>query len=515
MEALKEFFTTKRIIAYGLMVAAFIVVALFAPHEQMRFGEYQELISSNDGALPEGMTTFYGAWTLLLPALMFAFCILTHGFLESFIWATALVVFMRFRLDFFPAMAEMQIGAIMDYDNCRMILMYLLIGSVLAAVSKGGGAKAFADIVRKKAKSSKLALVIIWVMDCCISIDDELSAFTTGTAITPLDDSYGVPREKSAVMVRLTAVAPANLWPLGAWVVFVAVLLEQCGFAKSGQGVVEYMKCVPYMFFPIIALVVAILYALGVIPDIGPVKRAVQRVKDGGPIAPEVKMSKDAAGDATVENIEIFTHIPPRLINFILPVAVLVGVSIAYGFNIMVGIIACLAFTFVLFVVQGVCSPVEYIEDVFLGGMHDMLMLTTLFAVGVNFTCQLGDMGFAKYVISVTSSFLSPKLFPFIVFAVFSITEFLCSFNWTLYMMALPIIVPMCSLIGANPYISIAALICSGIWGSMGCMYSDGAMVAAAATHCDVYEASSSALPYMIICEALSAVLFLVVGFVC
>lgn len=513
METLKEFFTPKRIIAYGLMILAFVAVALFAPHEQVGIGEYQELIELNDGALPEELSTFYGAWTLAIPALMFVFCILTHGFLEAFIWSTALVTFMRFRLDFLPAMVETQLGAMMDYDNIRMIVLYLLIGSVLAAISKGGGARAFAEIVRKKAKSSKLALVIMWIMDVFLSIDDELSAFTTGTAITPLNDGYGIPREKSAVMIRLTAVAPANLWQLGAWVVFVAVLLEQSGFAASGQGVVEYMKCVPFMFFPIIALILALLYALGIVPDIGPVKRAVKRVKEGGPIAP-VASDGSTKNDASVSSTEIFTHVKPRLINFILPVVVLVGVSFLYDFDIMVGIIACLVFTFILFVAQGVCTPSEFIEDVFLGGMHDMLMLTALFAIGVNFCTQLGEMGFAEYIISITASFLSPKMFPFIVFVVFSITEFLCSFNWTLYMMALPIIIPMCGIIGANPYIAVAALICAGIWGSMGCMYSDGALVAAAATDCDAYEASSAALPYMLICEVLSAILFLVAGFI-
>ena len=41
-----------------------------------------------------------------------------------------------------------------------------------------------------------------------------------------------------------------------------------------------------------------------------------------------------------------------------------------------------------------------------------------------------------------------------------------------------------------------------------------GALVAAAATDCDAYEASSAALPYMLICEVLSAILFLVAGFI-
>ena len=48
METLKEFFTPKRIIAYGLMILAFVAVALFAPHEQVGIGESQELIELND-----------------------------------------------------------------------------------------------------------------------------------------------------------------------------------------------------------------------------------------------------------------------------------------------------------------------------------------------------------------------------------------------------------------------------------------------------------------------------------
>lgn len=519
MENLKKFFTKQRIAAYGLMILAFIAVALFAPQEKVGYYEYTEIAEEVDWdageEMPAELQVEYGAWTLLIPALMFAFCLLTKGFLEAFIWATFLTVFMRFRWDIIPAMAEEQIGAMLDYDNMRMILLYLLIGSVLAAIAKAGGAKAFADWVKARAKSSKLAMVIMWLMDVVLSIDDELSAFTTGTAITPLNDSYGVPREKSALMVRLTAVAPANLWPLGAWVVFVSALLEQSGFAASGQGVAVYMQMIPYMFFPILILIVALLYGLGVIPDIGKMKRAVQRVKDGGPLAPVGDASKKSeSDDASIGTTDTFEGAKPRMINFFLPVIVLVGVSALYGFDIIVGIFACLVFCFFLFVAQGICNPSQFVNEVILGGMHDMLMLTTLFAVSINMVAQLDAMGFADYVISITAGLVTPKLLPFIVFTVFALTEFLVSFNWTLYMMALPIVIPLSEAVGSNTLMVVAALICSGIWGSQGCMYSDGALVAAAATDCDVYEASTAALPYTVPVCILTSILFLVAGLV-
>lgn len=510
MDNYKKFFTPQRIAAYVLLIVTFLAIIFIAPSEKLAYYDLAEVIEEF-GEIPEMYFVEYGIWNLIIIVVMFVFCVLTHSILEGFIWATSLTIFMRFRGDFIPAFMNEQINAVIDWDNARMLLLYILMGSVLAAFSKAGGGAAVANFVKSKAKSSKLALILMIVLDICLSIDDELSAFTTGAAITPINDSYKVPREKSALMIRFSAVAPANLWQLGAWVVFVAVLLEQCGFAESGDGINAYMQCVPFMFFPIIALIMALLVALGIMPNIGKMKDAYKRVEEGGPIAPE----GSAANDAAVSGNDFFSGVKkPNAINFFLPLAVLLGVSLMYEFDVLAGIFATILFCFIFFVAEGICTPQEYIDEVFMGGMHNMLMLTVLFGISVCFCAQLDAMGFADYVIGLTQNLISPKLLPFIVFVVFSITEFLCSFNWTLYMMALPIVVPLSQAIGANTVIVIAALICAGNWGSMGCLYSDGALVAAAATDTDVYEASTAALPYMLICCGLSAVAFLVCGFI-
>lgn len=507
----------KRAAAYFMMIAVFIIVGLFAPREKLGYFEYQEVAETIDfdggETMPAETIVDFGAWTLLVPVVMFAFVLLTKGFLEAFIWASFLTVFMRFRMDTVAAFTEEQISAICDYDNARMLLLYLGIGSVLAAVSKGGGAKAFANWAQKKAKSPKTSLVIMWLMDVVLSVDDELSAFTTGTAITPLADSYGIPREKSSFMIRASAVAPATLWPLGAWTVFVAVLLETSGFAESGKGVTEYMKCVPFMFFPIIVLIIGMLVALGVIPDFGKMKAAAQRVKDGGSVEPSAS-GKEMGDDADVGSDDITEGMPHRMVNFFIPVIVLVGGAWLAGLDIMVGIIASLVVTFFLFVFQGLCTPRQFVNDILIEGFKDMMMLTMLFGVSLVLVNQLDAMGFAPYIVGITSHILSPKILPFVVFVVFACTEFLVSFNWSLYMMALPIIIPLAAATGANPYLTIAALICAGIWGSQGCLYSDGALVAAAATKTDAYEASTASVQYMVIAVVLSAAAFLVAGFV-
>lgn len=507
----------KRLAAYALTIILFIVIAVFAPSEKVDYDTYQEVAESIDmeagEVMPEEYSVYYGPWTLVIPVFMFIFVMLTRSFLEAFLWADFLAVFMRFRTEIFYAYTEEQVAAFLNYDNARLIILYLTIGSILAAVARGGGAIAFANWVKSKAKSPKVSLVVMWLLDIVLSIDDELSAFTTGAAITPIADGYNIPREKSATIIRLSAVSAANIWPLGAWAIFVASLLEINSFAESGRGIIEFMKCVPFMFFPIIILIVGILLAIGVIPEVGVLKRASERVKNGGPIIPDAS-GLDMADKTDIETAGADDDTPKRMINFFFPIAaLLIGAAIS-GLDILVGIIISLVLTFILFVVQKIVTPAEYIGDILCGGMRDMVMLTALFATSLVLVNQLDIMGFAPYVVSITAELVSAKFLPLIIFIVFACTEFLVSFNWTLYMMALPIIIPLAEAVGANPYLCIAALVCSGIWGSQGCLYSDGALVAAAATGTDVYASSTASFPYAFASCILSAIGFLIAGLI-
>ena len=163
--------------------------------------------------------------------------------------------------------------------------------------------------------------------------------------------------------------------------------------------------------------------------------------------------------DADVGSDDITEGMPHRMVNFFIPVIVLVGGAWLAGLDIMVGIIASLVVTFFLFVFQGLCTPRQFINDILIEGFKDMMMLTMLFGVSLVLVNQLDAMGFAPYIVGITSHILSPKILPFVVFVVFACTEFLVSFNWSLYMMALPIIIPLAAATGANPYLTIAALI--------------------------------------------------------
>ena len=100
------------------------------------------------------------------------------------------------------------------------------------------------------------------------------------------------------------------------------------------------------------------------------------------------------------------------------------------------------------------------------------------------------------------------------VFVAFAFTEYLVTFNWTLYLIALPSVIGLAQAVGCNVYLAIAALVCAGVWGSNASFSSDNGVVVASACKIDLYEQNISQLVYLAISVVLSAAAFLVAGII-
>ena len=73
----------KRAAAYLMMIVVFIIVGIFAPREKLGYSEYKELAETVDfeagETMPAETVVSFGAWTLLVPVVMFVF---VHPFLR-------------------------------------------------------------------------------------------------------------------------------------------------------------------------------------------------------------------------------------------------------------------------------------------------------------------------------------------------------------------------------------------------------------------------------------------------
>ena len=165
------------------------------------------------------------------------------------------------------------------------------------------------------------------------------------------------------------------------------------------------------------------------------------------------------------------------------------------------------------FIAQGIFTLKEYVE-VMLDGFKDMIDLTILLIFGYMLGDVMSELGFAEFIAGVARHVSIAGLFPAIVFILFCITEYLCTLNWTLYVIALPILYQVAPQVGANLTLTVAAMISAGLFGSNTCPFSDGGIVVAKGCKMDLYDHSFSSMPYFILAAVITAVLYLAAGMI-
>lgn len=474
----------KRRVGYLMVVLCFILVGIFT----------------------RGGQESYGAWSVLPPVMLFVFAIMTRGVIEGFIWGGVIAAFMVERGGFFTGYMGGIQETLMDADNVYLLMIFLLIGIFIAFLKKSGAAAYFANWLGSKTDNPKILLLIDWVLGIVLSVDEFMAGFTVGTAMTPVNDERKIPREMTAYTIRSVNVNPACMNPLNAWAIFIATTLESIGFAAEGQGLSEYIHVIPFLFFNIITMLISLLVIMGIIPKLGGIKKAYERVEAGGPIGPEGGNIEELE-----ESIEVQKGV--NLLSFILPIVSLVAAAFYFDFDMVNGIMAAIIVEVVLYVIQGIVK-VSDIVPIALEGIMDLVELTTFLVVSMTMASFVSKIGFTEFVVGAISGFITPWALPVVVFIAFAFTEYLVTFNWTLYLIALPSVIGLAQAVGCNVYLAIAALVCAGVWGSNASFSSDNGVVVASACKIDLYEQNISQLMYLAISVVLSAAAFLVAGII-
>ena len=121
---------------------------------------------------------------------------------------------------------------------------------------------------------------------------------------------------------------------------------------------------------------------------------------------------------------------------------------------------------------------------------------------------------FTYFVITSATKVITPALLPLIVFIALAITEFITGTNWGMYIIALPIVIPLAQNLGADVTLAVSAVLSAGVFGSHICFYSDATVITSSATGCNNFDHAFTQAPYGLLAAAISAIFFLISGFV-
>ena len=377
-----------------------------------------------------------------------------------------------------------------------VIIVCGLMGSLITLLMRVGAASAFSRTLSSKAQNSTSALLYTWLLGLVVFIDDYLNALAVGSSMRKVTDKFKVSREMLAYVVDSTAAPICVLVPVSTWAVFYAGLFVDAGYAESGQGMALYISAIPYMVYPIAAMLLVPLVAVGIVPALGMMKSAEQRATEGSAPLPIDEGEEESLVD-TQDRVRIY--------HFVLPIVALLGFSIWYDLDVQIGVIMSVAITIILFGAQRLMAWTQMFDAV-IDGIKIMLPALTMVVMAFVFN-EVNDMlGLATYVIENVAPLMTPLMFPALTFLTIALISFATGSSWGVFAIAIPIILPLAESVGVSIPLAIGALVSASAFGSHACFYSDATVLAAQGSGCDVMDHALTQIPYALIAAAISCV---------
>jgi Na+/H+ antiporter NhaC len=442
---------------------------------------------------------YEGAIILLPTLVVFVLAIFSHRPIESLVTGSLVGMIMLHGWGFVGGFAETSLSVMMDEDVAWVILVCGFMGSLIGIFIRTGATASFTERMSRIVRSEKSALLATWGLGIVMFVDDYLNSLAVSSAMRSLTDKFRISREKLAYVVDSTAAPVSVIIPFSTWGVFFAGLIEANGIAPEKQGFDFYISAIPYMLYAWVAVLMVPVVIAGIIPSIGPMKKADARARDKGLMVPPDALHIEE----TNRSIQPREGIRPRMSMFLAPMALLVAATLYFDRDFLVGI----------YITLGVTAMVVLVTRML--GMHDLFntiidgfktMIEPLGVVVAAFILKdVNDaLGLATYVVTAMEPVLTPELLPAAVFVSMALVAFMTGSNWGVFVIILPIVTALAHNIGADITLVVGATLSASTFGSHACFYTDATVLTAHASGCTPFQHAITQIPYALIAAAIT-----------
>lgn len=448
-------------------------------------------------------------WLSLLPTLLvLGVAVYSRRPFEALLTGGLAGLVMLGGVDLISPFSERISSVMADETIVWVVLVCGLMGGLMALLEHSGCLTSFSEWLQGKIKSERQSLLTTVLIGLIVFIDDYLNCLAVSASVKKLTDYYKVSREKLAYIIDSTAAPMCVIVPVSTWAVFFAGLLEDNEIAEPGRGLMVYMSAIPFMAYAWIALILVFLVALGVIGNIGPMKAAEARAKAGQPIPPDFEGREIEAVEYEHKKMSVATG----MFNFAFPMVLLIISTVYYEIDLLRGVLLTLMATVALYYVQGFMAFERQMDAIFDGFK---VMLYPLSTVVAGFLLKdINDaLGMTEFVINSITPLMTKELLPALVFIVLAGVVFGTASSWGVFIIAIPIVVPIAQSVDANMALVIGALLSASSFGSHACFFSDSTVLAAQGAGCSPISHAFTQFPYAVIGGVLAILTFLVLGY--
>ena len=499
--------------------------------------------------------TGFGALSVAPPLLAIVLAVITRKAVLSLflgIWSGAVIVTSGLGI---VQTFEWIVAAVSDEFQTTILVFTLLLGSGVAMVWNLGGTAAVRDWALERLDSQRQAGLVAWGLGIVLFFDDYANTAIVGSAMKDVSDRLRISREKLSYIVDSTA-APVATLGISSWVAFQLSLIGE-GYEAAGvdaanrPGTFEvFVSSIPFNMYAILAIVM-VLVIVGSGRDYGEMLTAENRSWTSGKVTrDEAVPMQDVAGELGEPPAST-----PRLVNFFVPVAALVAVTVAtalwsgefspvgfgsdllagelgaaggrlwdaalnasYEVALMIGSFAMVASGFVLgrvYDIFGFGDATEYTID----GFGIMLTAASILVLAWGIGGAIDALGTGEYVANIAVGSVSPAFLPALVFVVAGVIAFSTGTSWGTMGIVTPIAIPIAWEIsggGAAGHTLVAAMVgvifSGAIFGDHSSPISDTTVLSATFTGADLIDHVRTQIYYAVTVAAVVVLLLVVWG---
>jgi Na+/H+ antiporter NhaC/CRP-like cAMP-binding protein len=406
---------------------------------------------------PQPGTPLHPLWMASPVVFLVAYIVITRRVLESIVLATLYVSILAAKLGFIESFSGYITSSLSETTD--LILMVVLMGSLSRLFTASGSINALRHVARRRLKTAGGTLFAAFCSTAVVAIDEYLSILINGACFTPLADQKQISREKSSIVMGMTPMALCILNPISLSGLYLTGVI-----AGSGGEREFFVRAIRYNFTALIALFFILLLAFEKAPLVGSLKKAVERVRQGGILWPE-----------GTENIGSQDESRGRIINLVLPIVTLVVSSIAAGtietgrpsINVLYGLLVTLIVSFLLYCFQQYMTPEQYFNNL-VHGIENMLAPVVMLVMGKCFAAGIEDIGFSAWLNNAVQYNIGGQawLMPALVFGICALIGELFDNPWAMYAVGMPMAIQFAYSMRGDPGLYVGAVCAAGFIGN-------------------------------------------------
>ncbi len=407
-----------------------------------------------------------------------------------------------------------------------ILLVYLwALGGLIGVWNKTGAAQHFATTAANRfVNSRRSAKVFAWVMGVVFHQGGTISTVLAGTTVKPVADREKVSHEELAYIVDSTASPIATILPFNAWPAYIAGLIAIDSLREiipdERSAIDWFWKAIPFNFYGIIAVTFTLLLALDKLPWTGKKMSAAKtRSMETG------ELDRPGATPLLTKELasaEVPERYTPSLIDFFVPIGVLLGLSIGpllVGKSSMILEAFCLAVisAMVLAVIRGM--SLNTVFDGMLTGIKGVTIGAVILGLAVTLGNVSEALGAAKFVIDNTSGLLQhvPYILPGVLMIICMFVSFSIGSSWGTYAVIFPIALPLAYAISPDTTffaLNFGAILGGAVFGDQCSPYSDTTVLSSMACGSDLMDHVMTQLPLALAAAGISIALYVAIAFV-